>query len=148
MTVLCTGDLPGPVVRVTLDQLLRDSDFMSIHTALTSLTRHLISATALARMKPGAHLINTAHGPIVDETALAAAVRSGRLAGAALDVVDMEPLPADSILRGIDGITIYSHMAGQTAEARLAAGMEGAKELADALDGRPAHSLTEPKEPA
>ncbi|MBB3095804.1 phosphoglycerate dehydrogenase-like enzyme [Actinoplanes campanulatus] len=148
MTVLCTGDLPAPVVRVALDTLLCDSDFVSVHTALTPLTRHLIDAAALARMKPGAHLINTARGPIVDETALAAAVRSGRLAGAALDVVDVEPLPADSILRGIDGIAVYSHMAGQTAEARLAAGMEGARELVAALDGRPAHSLTERKEPA
>ncbi|MDW5330542.1 phosphoglycerate dehydrogenase [Plantactinospora sp. KLBMP9567] len=148
MTVLCTGSLPVPVIRVPLDQLLRDSDFVSVHTSLTPLTHHLIGAEALARMKPGAHLINTARGPIVDETALVEAVRSGRLAGAALDVVDVEPLPVDSILRGVDGITVYSHMAGQTAEARLAAGMAGAKELVAALDGRPAHSLTEPKEPA
>lgn len=148
MTVLCTGSLPAPVTPVTLDELLRDADFVSVHTALTPLTRHLIDSAALARMKPGAHLINTARGPLVDEAALVEAVRSGRLAGAALDVVDVEPLPADSILRGVAGITVYSHMAGQTAEARLAAGMEGAKELVAALDGRPAHSLTEPKETA
>lgn len=148
MTVLCTGGLPAPVTRVTLDELLRDADFVSVHTALTPITRHLIDSAALARMKPGAHLINTARGPLVDEAALVEAVRSGRLAGAALDVVDVEPLPADSILRGVAGITVYSHMAGQTAEARLAAGMEGAKELVAALDGRPAHSLTELKEPA
>ncbi|MEU7928284.1 NAD(P)-dependent oxidoreductase [Micromonospora sp. NPDC049107] len=148
MTVLCTGSLPAPVTRVTLNELLRAADFVSVHTALTPLTRHLIDSAALARMKPGAHLINTARGPLVDEAALVEAVRSGRLAGAALDVVDVEPLPADSILRGVAGITVFSHMAGQTAEARLAAGMEGAKELVAALDGRPAHSLTEPKEPA
>ncbi|MCZ7373398.1 phosphoglycerate dehydrogenase [Micromonospora sp. WMMC250] len=148
MTVLCTGGLPAPVTRGTLDELLRDADFVSVHTALTPITRHLIDSAVLARMKPGAHLINTARGPLVDEAALVEAVRSGRLAGAALDVVDVEPLPADSILRGVAGITVYSHMAGQTAEARLAAGMEGAKELVAALDGRPAHSLTELKEPA
>ena len=134
MTVLSTS-------RVSLDELLRDSDFVSIHTALTPRTRHLIDAAALARMKPGAHLINTARGPIVDEVALAEAVRAGRLAGAALDVVDVEPLPADSVLRGVDGITVYSHMAGQTAEARLAAGIEGARELVAALAGRPRSSV-------
>ncbi|MFG1918987.1 phosphoglycerate dehydrogenase [Micromonospora sp. NPDC048898] len=146
MTVLCTGSLAAPTIQVTLDQLLRDSDFVSVHTALTSRTRHLVDAAALARMKPSAHLINTARGPIIDEAALAEAVRAGRLAGAALDVVDVEPLPADSVLRGVEGITVYSHMAGQTAEARLAAGMEGAKELVAALDGRPAHSVTAVRE--
>ncbi|GAA3925818.1 phosphoglycerate dehydrogenase [Actinoplanes auranticolor] len=137
MTVLGTGELPAPAGLVPLDELLERSDFVSIHTALTPRTRHLVDAAALGRMKPGAHLINTARGPIVDTAALAEAVRSGRLAGAALDVVDVEPLPADSVLRGVDGITVYSHMAGQTAEARLAAGMEGARELFAALAGHP-----------
>jgi phosphoglycerate dehydrogenase-like enzyme len=126
---------------VPFDELLGRSDFVSIHTALNDRTRHLIDAAALARMKPTAHLINTARGPIVDETALADAVRAGRIAGAALDVLDTEPLPADSVLRGVDGITVCSHMAGQTAEARHAAGLEGAKELVAALDGRPAFSI-------
>jgi phosphoglycerate dehydrogenase-like enzyme len=134
MTVLSTA-------RVSLDELLRDSDFVSVHTALSPRTRHLIDAAALSRMKPGAHLINTARGPIVDEAALAEAVRAGRLAGAALDVVDVEPLPADSVLRGVDGITVYSHMAGQTAEARRAAGLDGARELVAALAGRPGSSV-------
>jgi phosphoglycerate dehydrogenase-like enzyme len=140
LTVLCTGDLPG-ATPVPLDRLLRESDFVSVHTALTERTRHLIDAAALARMKPTAHLINTARGPIVDEIALAEAVRSGRLAGAALDVVDAEPLPTGSVLRGVDGIVVYPHMAGQTAEARRDAGLLGARELVGALDGRPASSL-------
>jgi phosphoglycerate dehydrogenase-like enzyme len=92
-------------------------------------------------MKRTAHLINTARGAIVDEAALADAVRSGRIAGAALDVVGTEPLPADSVLRGVEGITVYSHMAGQTAEARRDAGLEGAKELVAALAGRPQSSV-------
>jgi phosphoglycerate dehydrogenase-like enzyme len=141
MTVLGNGELPAPATLVALDQLLRDSDFVSLHTALTPRTRHLIDAAALSRMKPGAHLINTARGPIVDEAALAAAVRAGHLAGAALDVVDVEPLPADSVLRGVYGITVYAHMAGQTAEARLAAGMQGAEELVAALAGHPRSSV-------
>jgi phosphoglycerate dehydrogenase-like enzyme len=135
----------GMTVRATppasLDEVLAGADFVSIHTALTPRTRHLIDAAALARMKPSAHLINTARGPIVDEAALADAVRSGRIAGAALDVADIEPLPADSALRGVPGITVFSHLAGQTAEARRAAGLEGAAELVAALAGHPAHQL-------
>ena len=140
MTVLSTA-------QVSLEELLRASDFVSIHTALTPHTRQLIDADALARMKPGAHLINTARGPIVDEAALAAAVRSGHLAGAALDVVDVEPLPAGSVLRGVDGITVYSHMAGQTTEARRDAGLDGAKELVAALAGNPGSSVTRESHP-
>jgi phosphoglycerate dehydrogenase-like enzyme len=139
-TVLCTGDIPG-ARRATLDDLLHESDFVSIHTALTDRTRGLIGAAALARMKPSAHLINTARGPIIDEAALADAVRGGRIAGAALDVVDVEPLPADSVLRGIDGITVFSHLGGQTAEARRNSGIDGARELVAALAGRPASSV-------
>ncbi|WP_327000366.1 phosphoglycerate dehydrogenase [Dactylosporangium sp. NBC_01737] len=144
MTVLCHTTVPTRPAQarfVTLDELLRDADFVSVHTALTDRTRHLIDAAALARMKPSAHLVNTARGPIVDEAALADAVRSGRIAGAALDVVDVEPLPADSVLRGVDGITVYSHMAGQTAQARRAAGLDGATELVAALAGHPASSV-------
>lgn len=153
MAVLCTSSVPdpaAPVRFVALDVLLRDADFVSVHTALTERTRHLIDATALARMKPTAHLVNTARGPIVDEAALAEAVRTGRIAGAALDVVDAEPLPAGSVLRGVDGITVYPHMAGQTAEARRDAGLDGARELVAALAGHPAssvnaHLITEPR---
>ncbi|MET7396381.1 phosphoglycerate dehydrogenase [Dactylosporangium sp. NPDC005572] len=147
MTVLCTTGVPEglragvPVRFVPLDELLGAADFVSVHTALTDRTRHLIDAAALARMQPGAYLVNTARGQIVDEAALAAAVRGGRLAGAALDVVDVEPLPADSVLRGVDGITVFSHMAGQTAEARRSAGLDGARELVAALAGRPGSSV-------
>jgi D-3-phosphoglycerate dehydrogenase/(S)-sulfolactate dehydrogenase len=126
---------------VDLPDLLAAADFLSLHTALTPATRHLIDASALARMRPTAHLVNTARGAIVDETALADAVRSGRLAGAALDVAETEPLPADSPLRNVPGITVYSHLAGQTAEARRAAGLDGARELVAALRGRPRSSL-------
>lgn len=146
MTVLCTSGVPagqrgGPVRFVVLDELLAASDFVSVHTALTPATRSLLDADALARMKPTAHLVNTARGAIVDEVALAEAVRAGRLAGAALDVATTEPLPPDSPLRGVEGITVLSHLAGQTAEARRAAGLAGARELLDALAGRPRSSL-------
>ena len=146
MTVLCTSSVPAgerdaSVRFVELRELLASSDFVSVHTALTPASRNLLDADALAVMKPTAHLVNTARGPIVDEAALADAVRAGRLAGAALDVTATEPLPADSPLRGVAGIHVFSHLAGQTAEARRAAGLAGARELLDALDGRPRHSL-------
>jgi phosphoglycerate dehydrogenase-like enzyme len=143
MTVLCVTNVPAGngVEFVDLPTLLRRADFVSLHTALTGRTRHLIDKEALAAMKPTAVLVNTARGPIVDEAALAEAVRHGRIAGAALDVVDTEPLPADSPLRGVDGITVYPHLAGQTVEARRTTAVEAARELIAALAGRPRTSL-------
>ncbi|MFJ1767491.1 phosphoglycerate dehydrogenase [Amycolatopsis sp. NPDC088138] len=139
MTVLCTTGVPSgdPGVRfVELPELLSTSDYVSVHTSLTERTRGLLNAQAFQLMKPTALLVNTARGAIVDEDALAAAVRDGEISGAVLDVVGEEPLPADSPLRGIDGIVVFSHLAGQTAEARRAAGLRGAEELVAALAGR------------
>ncbi|WP_256206646.1 phosphoglycerate dehydrogenase [Nocardioides luteus] len=147
MRVLCTTGVPvaeradADVEFVELPELLAAADFVSVHTALTPKTRGLLDAAAFALMKPGAVLVNTARGAIVDEEALAAAVREGRIAGAALDVVAEEPLPAESPLRGVPGIVVHSHLAGQTAEARRAAGIEGACELLDALAGHPKHAV-------
>ncbi|MET8995834.1 phosphoglycerate dehydrogenase [Amycolatopsis sp. NPDC004169] len=137
MDVVCTSALRGPDVRFTgLPELLSTSDYVSVHTALTERTRGLLDAAAFKLMKPTALLVNTARGAIVDEGALVSAVLSGEIAGAALDVVGEEPLPADSPLRGVPGIVVYSHLAGQTAEARRATGLRGAEELVAALDGR------------
>jgi D-3-phosphoglycerate dehydrogenase/(S)-sulfolactate dehydrogenase len=147
LTVLCATSVPvdqrgeADVRFVELPELLAAADLVSVHTALTPATRHLLDEAALALMKPSAHLVNTARGAIVDEVALADAVRAGRLAGAALDVAATEPLPADSVLREVPGIVVYSHLAGQTAEARRAAGLEGARELVATLRGRPRWSL-------
>lgn len=148
MRVVCTtgvavGERTDRTVRfVALDELLATADYVSVHTALTERTRGLLGADAFRAMKPSAVLVNTARGPIVDEAALALAVRAGEIAGAALDVVAEEPLPADSPLRGVDGIVVYSHLAGQTAEARRAAGLEGAAELVASLAGGPRFAVT------
>ncbi|WP_406033875.1 phosphoglycerate dehydrogenase [Nocardioides sp. NBC_00163] len=147
MRVLCTtavaeAERTDPEVRfVELPELLADADYVSVHTALTPRTRGMLDAGTFALMKPGAVLVNTARGAIVDEDALAAAVHEGRIAGAALDVVAEEPLPAASPLRGVPGIVVHSHLAGQTAQARRAAGLEGARELLDALAGCPKHAV-------
>jgi phosphoglycerate dehydrogenase-like enzyme len=147
MTVLCTTGVPEAeradrsVRFVALEALLELSDHVSVHTSLTERTRGLLDADAFARMKPTAVLVNTARGAIVDERALVEAVRERRIAAAALDVVREEPLPADSPLRDVPGIVVYSHLAGQTAQARRAAGLEGAAELLAALEGRPQHAV-------
>ena len=101
-----------------LDELLADSDFVTIHSPLTDQTRNLIDAAALAKMKPSAYLINTARGGIVDEAALAAALTGGRLAGAGFDVLTEEPPAAGNPLLAAPNIIITPHSAWSTREAR------------------------------
>jgi (S)-sulfolactate dehydrogenase len=99
-----------------LDALLAESDVVSLHLPLTAKTRGLMGAARLARMKRDAVLVNTARGGIVDEAALAAMLREGRLAGAALDVFDQEPLPAGSPLAAAPRLILTPHIAGVTLE--------------------------------
>lgn len=148
MRILCATGHPdeSTVEFVDLPTLLRESGYVSLHTALTPATHHLIDAEALALMKPSAILVNTARGALVDERALADAVRNGSIAGAALDVVATEPLPPDSPLRGVEGITVYSHLAGQTAQARHATALAAARELLAALRGEPRFPVNHPEE--
>jgi (S)-sulfolactate dehydrogenase len=107
------ADLPS----LALDALLAQADVVSLHVPLLDSTHHLIDARRLTAMKPGAVLINTARGGVVDEAALAEALRSGHLAGAALDVFEAEPLPAGSPLAGCPNLLLTPHIAGVTAEA-------------------------------
>ncbi|NKI95275.1 hydroxyacid dehydrogenase [Rhizobacter sp. SG703] len=109
---------PGAdVPSLSLDALLAQADVVSLHVPLLASTRHLIDARRLTAMKPGAVLINTARGGVVDEAALADALRSGHLAGAALDVFEAEPLPAGGPLAGCPNLLLTPHIAGVTAEA-------------------------------
>jgi glyoxylate reductase len=94
------------------------ADVVTLHCPLTPATRHLIDATALARMKPGAILVNTARGPVVDTEALRAALTEGRLAAAALDVTDPEPLPADHALLTAPNLLVVPHIGSATRNAR------------------------------
>jgi D-3-phosphoglycerate dehydrogenase / 2-oxoglutarate reductase len=97
---------------VPLDQLLEQSDFVSVHTPHDATTDKLIGREQLARMKPSAYLINTSRGGTVDETALALALAERRIAGAGLDVMAIEPLPASSPLRTLDNVLLTPHCAG------------------------------------
>ena len=98
----------------TLDELLREADVVSLHVPLAAATRNLMNAQRLATMKPDALLINTSRGGVVDEAALAHALREGRLGGAALDVFEREPLPAASPLTGCPRLLLTPHIAGVT----------------------------------
>ena len=122
---------------VTLEELLRQADIVSINAPLQGDTRHLIDAQALASMKPTAFLINTARGDLVDEAALAAALRAGRLAGAGLDVFHDEPLQ-DSLLRGLDNVVLSPHLAAYSREGLRETGVLAARAvLAVLAGGRP-----------
>jgi phosphoglycerate dehydrogenase-like enzyme len=99
-----------------LPALLSESDIVSLHLPLTAATRHLIDNDALALMKPDAVLVNTARGPIVDEGALAAALRDGRLAAAGLDVFATEPVEPDNPLLGLDNVVLTPHVTWYTVD--------------------------------
>lgn len=105
--------------RVSFEKMIRESDFLSVHAPLTDLTRDLIDKAVLAKMKKGACLLNLARGGIVNEQALFAALQSGRLAGAATDVLTKEPPPADHILIGAPNLIMTPHIAWASYEARV-----------------------------
>ena len=107
---------PG-VEFVDLDRLLADSHVLSVHLLLNDETRGFLSAARIARMRPGAILVNTARGAVVDEAAMIAALRSGQLGHAGLDVFDIEPLPAGHELTMLDNVTLSAHSAFRTPEA-------------------------------
>ena len=104
------------VERVDKDELFIRPDIVSVHLILSGRTRGLVGARELGLMRPDAYLINSSRGPIVDEAALIAALRDGRIAGAGLDVFDQEPLPADHPFRSLDNVTLTPHLGYATRE--------------------------------
>ncbi len=123
------------VAGVSFDELLARSDFVSVHAPLLPATRGLMNAAAFAKMKNGAYLINTARGPLVDEPALIAALDSGLLGGAALDVVTTEPLAKDSPLIGRDNVILTPHTAFYSVEALEELQTKCAGDVARVLSG-------------
>jgi D-3-phosphoglycerate dehydrogenase / 2-oxoglutarate reductase len=114
-----TGRADAPVALVELDTLLESADIVSLHLALSDATRGFLDAARLARMKPGAILVNTARGALVDEAALMQALQSGQIRHAALDVFHAEPLSRDHPLAGMDNVTLSAHAAFRTPEASM-----------------------------
>nr|WP_279343642.1 hydroxyacid dehydrogenase [Variovorax terrae] len=120
----------------TLDEALPQADYLVLACPLTPDTRGLIDAPRLARLPRGARLINVSRGPVVDEAALIEALRSGHLAGAALDVFATQPLPADSPLRALPQVLLSPHLAGITQESMQRMSQGAARQVLEMLDGR------------
>ncbi len=120
-----------------LDDVLRQADFVSVHTPLTPDTRHLMNRERLGLMKPTALLINTSRGPVVETDALVEALRTGRIAGAALDVTDPEPLPADHPLVSLPNCIVVPHIASASAATRGKMAEIAANNLIAGLKGEP-----------
>ena len=123
--------------RVENSALFQQSDVVSIHLVLSDRTRGLVGETELALMKPDAFLVNTSRGPIVDERALIAALQAGRIAGAGLDVFDIEPLPLDHPLRLLPNVTLSPHLGYVTREMLAAFYADTVEAVLAWLDGTP-----------
>jgi len=121
---------------LSLEELLRRSDFVCICCALTDQTRHLLNAERLALMKPTAFLINVARGPIVDQAALTRVLQERRIAGAALDVFEQEPIAADDPLLQLDNLVVAPHAIGWTDELFRGIGQAACRSILDVAAGR------------
>ena len=133
------------VTRVSFDEMMSRSDYISLHTPLTDETRHIINENALRLMKPNAYLINTSRGPVVEEAALIKALQEGWLAGAGLDVLEKEPPASDNPLLSMDNVVLSPH-SGHTSvlSLQLRTGRYG-EEVATVLDGRMPRNLVNPQ---
>ncbi|MGA8959843.1 MAG: NAD(P)-dependent oxidoreductase, partial [Pseudolabrys sp.] len=120
------------------DTLLQSSDYVSVHAPLLPATRGMMNAAAFAKMKKGAYIVNTARGPLIDEPALIAALDSGQIGGAGLDVVASEPLAKDSPLLGRDNVIISPHTAFYSIEALNELQTKCATDVARVLSGEKA----------
>jgi D-3-phosphoglycerate dehydrogenase / 2-oxoglutarate reductase len=129
---------------VSLEELMRRSDFISLHLPAMRDTYHIINAERLSQMKPTAYLVNTARGPLIDEAALEAALEAGQLAGAGLDVREIEP-PQDTRFSRFDNVILTTHIAGVTVETLDAMSKMAVQSAADVLADRQPHGLINPE---
>ncbi len=144
MRVLCWNRTPRPDEAAAVgaeqrgfDEVLAEADFVCVSTALTADTTHLIDARAFELMKPGAILVNTARGPIVDEAALVHALRAGQIGGAGLDVTAVEPLPMDSPLLAMDNVVVVPHIGSASLATRSKMADMAVANLRAGLAGEP-----------
>jgi glyoxylate reductase len=144
MRIVYTARRPHPEVErdfgaqhVDLDTLLAVSDFVSLHLPFSAATKHFIGATELVKMKPTALLINTARGGVVDQAALVAALRAGTIAGAGLDVFEIEPLPLDDPLLQLTNVTLLPHVGSASTATRTRMAELAAENLICGLLGKP-----------
>lgn len=133
------------VTYVEFDELLARSDFVSVHSPLTDTTRHRFDAASFGKMKPTAMLINTARGPIVDEAALAAALRDGVIAGAGLDVFEREPEVDAQLTQLRERVVLLPHLGSATGATRREMCRMAARNVRDALSGKRPESLVNPE---
>jgi glyoxylate reductase len=131
--------------QVTLDELLAQSDFVSVNVSFSAETHHLLDAAAFAKMKPGAVMVNTARGGVVDQVALADALRSGRVFGAGVDVTDPEPMRADDPLLALPNCLVVPHIASATERTRDAMATKAARNLVAGLRGDPLPDQVNPE---
>jgi D-3-phosphoglycerate dehydrogenase len=130
------GDAGPAVLEESLEVLLETADFITIHVSLTAETRHLINESSLSQLKPDCRIVNTSRGAVIDETALANALSEGRLGGAALDVFEEEPLPADHPLVHAPNALLTPHIASSTRESLDRMSLQAAQGVLDVLNGR------------
>lgn len=124
------------VKKVGLDELLRDSDFVSVHTPLVKATHHLIGKREFELMKPGSIIVNTSRGPVVDNQALVEALKSGKLWGAGLDVMEQEPLPKDSSLLEIENLIMTPHVGASTEQSTEELYRDACQIACDVISGK------------
>jgi glyoxylate reductase len=129
---------------VSLDELLAESDFVSLHAALTAENRGLLNEARLRQMKRSAYLINTARGALIDETALAKVLNEGVIAGAAIDAYVVEPLPADHPLRSAKNILLTPHLASWARETGERVSTTAAQAIVDVMQGRKPQLILNP----
>ena len=129
---------------VPLTRLLKEADFVTVHAPLTKETRHIIGEEQLKQMKRTAYLVNTARGPLVDQVALAKALREGWIAGAGLDVFEKEPIDLNDPLIGLENAVLAPHIASATVEARSKMAEVSARNLISVLRGEMPQFLVNP----
>ena len=139
------GSYTGPAERMaSLDELLAAADFLTLHVGLTAETRHLLDDRRLARIKPGCRVLNTSRGAVIDESALVRALEEGRIAGAALDVFEEEPIATDHPLCGAPNMLLTPHIASSSRESMDRMATDCAQGVLDVLQGRTPADLVNP----